>query len=158
MVWVNLVSKHRRSSPHCKCGQRRQMVSSNFFRLFGPNPLYNKHTKNSCAILGFLIFCWSEDSLATKHLKGLRNTRFFLFFIDLSVARVLWEKTLDPCIDKKKKLCWLLAATTSFQRIMFRRRFHRMYEKCDKQDQCCGRGSSKLQYIEYYITGWGDRK
>ena len=36
ILWVN----REELSSHCKCGQRRQMLSSNSFHLFGPNLLF----------------------------------------------------------------------------------------------------------------------
>ena len=57
---VNLVSKHRRSSPHCSSGQRRQMLSSNLFHLFPPILFISlPGEKNSSTCCQCLIFSYS---------------------------------------------------------------------------------------------------
>ena len=59
---VNLLSKHRRSSPHCSSGQRRQMLSSNLFHLFPPILFISvpgeKNSKNSHVNVWFFLPHW----------------------------------------------------------------------------------------------------
>ena len=97
---VNLVSKHRRSSPHCSSGQRRQMLSSNLFHLFPP-----------------ILFISVPGEKNSKNLHV--NVWFFLPHWFVCGARFVWEKLgsvliQESCVGNniERDTLWNISHTT----------------------------------------------
>ena len=109
---VNLVSKHRRSSPHCSSGQRRQMLSSNLFHLF-PTILF--------------ISVPGEKNLSTC----MSMFDFFLPPWFVCGARFVWEKLGSVLIQEscvgllsnniERDTLWNISHTTQHRRSTWER-------------------------------------
>ena len=109
ILWVN----REELSSHCKCGQRRQMLSSNSFHLFGPNLLFFGQNIGTCNFLQPPYIQWWHTLHFQVKSFYLFETFFLLwvlvlyqneylscflldfpFLIDLFVCgvRFVWEK------------------------------------------------------------------